>query len=370
MRNNIHGTTWLIIVLASSSVQSANAQGPANLTPTTSEVGSDTVLSSQVRTGEPYELAGKRLVFTNWSYVRPGTFAWLDEQGNNVSVRGSEGPWGARFTRTDHPHGIRLVVQPAQRVGPIGLGDGTVASANVAIITIIQEGDTYRAWALCSGVEPSGFCFMESADGMNWKRLDLELTEAEREQANRINLGEGTVFRVPSAPPAERYKLVTLGHMSYEAFEAYKKRRPDAWGPRAKRQDVGHVFFVQGAVSPDGIHWTTLDEPLVVEHSDTQIVAGFDERTRKYVIYTRNWMVGPQSSRAQKDWGRNWWSVGRRSIGRTESDDFRRFPLSRLVLVPPVNWPPSDVLYTNCKTVIPGAGGSSRHVPDRLAHGR
>jgi hypothetical protein len=355
MQNNTHGKTRMLVVVTLTSVQWAGAQGPANLIPTTLEAGSGAVSSSPFKTGEPYELAGKRLLFTNWFFVRPGGFAWLDEQGNNVSVRGSQGPWEARFTRYDHPLGIRLVAQPAQRVGPVSLGDDMPASAKVAIITIIQEGNTYRAWGLCSGIEPSGFCCLESTDGMNWKRVDLELTEAEREQANRLNLGEGTVFRVPSAPPAGRYKLVTLGHMSYEEFEAYKKRRPDAWGPRAKREDVGHVFFVQGAVSPDGLRWTMLDEPLVVEHSDTQIVGCFDERLQKYVIYTRNWMVGRKSSRAREGWGRDWWSVGRRSIGRTESSTFGRFPLSRLVLVPPMDWSPSDVLYTNGKTVIPGA---------------
>ncbi len=33
---------------------------------------------SNAWTGEPYQLAGNRMVFTTWYYVRPGGFAWLD----------------------------------------------------------------------------------------------------------------------------------------------------------------------------------------------------------------------------------------------------------------------------------------------------
>ena len=47
--------------------------------------------------GEPYELAGKRIVFTNWYWIRPGSFGWYDDKGESVAVKGSEGPWGAHF---------------------------------------------------------------------------------------------------------------------------------------------------------------------------------------------------------------------------------------------------------------------------------
>lgn len=43
-------------------------------------------------TGEPYELAGNRIVFTNWFYVRPGGFGWFNARGENVTVRGDEAP--------------------------------------------------------------------------------------------------------------------------------------------------------------------------------------------------------------------------------------------------------------------------------------
>lgn len=306
--------------------------------------------------GEPYELAGKRLVFTNWFYVRPGGFAWLDSQGRNVAVAGNEGPWGAHFRRTDSPYGIRLVAQPAQRFGPLLKRERPWEAKGVSINTLIQVDGKYRAWGPCWGEKSRGYGYLESADGTHWQRPELGQVEFEGRKTNLIdaNFGEGCVFLDPSAPTEERYKSVRLNEMSYQEFEQYKLKRPDAWEPKARREDVGKVFFIQGAVSPDGIRWKPLAEPLVVEHSDTQIVAYHDARAAKYVIYTRNWLVGRQAPQAATDVSSRWISPGRRSIGRTEASDFRRFPLSELVLVPPSSMPPSDVLYTNCKTTIPG----------------
>ncbi len=304
--------------------------------------------------GEPYVLAGKRLVFTNWFFVRPGGFAWLDEKGENVAVRGSQEPHEARFQRTDSPQGIRLVVEPAQRVGPITRSEFPWEARGIAIGTIIHEDGRYRGWASCWG-ESTRPCYLESTDGVHWTKPELGIVQIDGRNTNLLSSPDGTVFVDPSAPPSERYKMVTLSDMTFADFEAYKKKRPDGWEPRAKREDVGHVSFIQGATSPDGLHWNVLPEPLVVEHSDTQIVAYYDTRLRKYVIYTRGWMVGDQSPTSQPGEGRDWYSVGRRSIGRTESADFRRFPLSNLIMVPPSDWPASDVLYTNCRTTIPGA---------------
>lgn len=41
-------------------------------------------------TGEPYELAGRRMVFTSWYYVRPGGYAWVDAQGRGVTASGAK----------------------------------------------------------------------------------------------------------------------------------------------------------------------------------------------------------------------------------------------------------------------------------------
>jgi hypothetical protein len=297
--------------------------------------------------GEPYELAGKRLAFTSWRYVRPGSFAWVDDKGKDVTVSGSQGPTEARLVRRDSPRGIRLAVQPASRGGRV-----FPAILNIAITTILKDGDLFKAWGTFSGDKGRWNVSIESADGQTWSPPMEEFT-LDGKPVSTMNLGEGTVFLDPSAPASERFKLVTLGHFTFEEFEEFAKRNPERWEPRARREDAGYAFFVQGFVSPDGRAWTSLPEPLSVEHSDTQIVGYFDADLCKYVVYTRNWMVDPQSPLAKG--GAPWHSVGRRSIGRTESEDFRRFPLSRIILVPPLDLPPSDVLYTNCRTSFPGA---------------
>ncbi len=49
------------------------------------------------------------------------------------------------------------------------------------------------------------------------------------------------------------------------------------------------------------------------------------------------------------------WEGTRRSIGRTESEDFSRFPVSEVILEPMPDLSPSDMLYSNCRTCIPYA---------------
>jgi hypothetical protein len=328
-------------------------------TATAGEASPAPIPIAQRTRGEPYELSGKRWVFTNWFYIRPGSLAWVNDKGQGVTVGGDEGPWGAHFRRGDSPHGIRLVAQRGQRMGPILKSERPWESKGVSMNTLIQDQGKYRAWGPCWAGKSRGFAYFESADGLHWQRPEVGQVVFDGRKTNLldVNFSEGSVFLDPSAPPDQRYKSVRLNEMSYEAFENYKRRRPDGWEPKAKREDVGKVFFIQGAVSPDGIRWTPLPEPLVVEHSDTQITAYFDSVIRKYVIYTRGWWVGTQSPTAATGLSGHWIGPGRRSIGRTESSDFRRFPLSELVLVPPMAMPPSDVLYTNCKTTIPGNPG-------------
>ena len=302
--------------LSASLVKSSNARE-------NEETRSD-MMTTQGHLGEPYDLAGKRLVFTNWHYVRPGDFRWSDAEGNKLGLSTSVGQWDAHFRRFDYPYGIRLAVQPAQKRRLEGVSSRIV----------IQDGSVYRAW---------GGAYYESKDGMNWESHEL------------IGDSSGTVFIDPSAPDEERYKGVHLADAKPEEFEAYRKRRPNDIQSLAIDADPGRVHAVFGTVSPDGIHWKKIPVPIVVEHSDTQIVAYYDERLRKYVMYTRNYPVAPRSDKVPYDGFKDIWEACRRSIGRTESDDFRNFPISEVIVEP---WPellPSDMLYTNCRTAIPSA---------------
>ena len=304
----------------------------------------------QLATGEPYGLASKRLVFTNWLFIRPGQFAWIDENGKNVTVSGNSGPMEARMIRSEFPYGIRLKAEKADHIGPIFKVEEPWEEKNFSLQTVMKDGTKYRAWG--------GGAYYESKDGINWERPKLGIKEINGSKANNhhdFDVGGGTVFIDPSAPDTERYKWVGGAGIEESEFEAWKKKHPDRWEPRAHRKDVKHIYGVGGAVSPDGLHWTRLPEPFTIEHSDTHITAYYDTQLRKYVVYTRNYMIDPVSVDYHDDAFRMWWDVGRRSIGRTESANFREFPVSDVILTPTPDMAPYDLLYTNCRTSIPGA---------------
>ena len=305
-------------------------------------------------TGEPYELAGRRIVFTSWQFIRPGTFHYVDAAGQVLDLEASARPDGATMRRVDMPHGIKLVAQPAERLGPIL--DRTVPweAVGVNFWSLFFDEGRFRAWGSCSPTSGDlRFCYFESSDGLTWTRPELGLSEfGGSTRTNLLPIPVGSVFKDPAAPPAERYKWVSLQGIGPAELEQFRARRPDAWEPRAVRDDAGYATAIRGAHSPDGLHWEMLPDPLVVEHSDTQLVAYYDTRTRTYVLYTRHWMIGETSARASSS---SWQAVGRRSIGLSESADFRRFPLSRVIVDPPLTAMPTDVLYSNARTSIPGA---------------
>jgi hypothetical protein len=308
-------------------------------------------------TGDPYVLAGRRLVFANWHYVHPGGFSWVNDREEGVTVSGSEGPWGAHFRRGEYPHGIRLRTLPAQRSGPLLQLEQPWEGRGVRISTVLFDQGRFRGWGNSQDADGAGYaCYFESTDGLHWDRPNLGLVEfGGNRDNNLLDYQPGCVFIDPSVPTEERYKEVDLRDISEAEFEAFKARRPGAWESRARRADVGHIYAMTGGISPDGLHWTRLPEPLVVEHSDTQPVCTYDTLTGKYVLYTRNWSVGARAEGAPDDRGLSWIGAGRRSIGRSESTDFREFPLSEIILEPGPDLLPSDTLYTNCKTTIPGA---------------
>jgi len=275
------------------------------------------------RTGEPYELLGNRIVFTNWHYVRPGWFGYFDKKGKKISLRGYAGILEAEMRQFDAPYGVRLKAYPAQS-----------KRFDIGIRTIIQEGSKYRVW---------GDNYQESTDFQNWAKQPIKGV-----------LG-GTVFIDPSAPSSERYKAVGLRDATEDEFNAYLKKRPNDFQRLARDADPGRTHAIFGSVSADGINWKQLPIPISVEHSDTNIVAYYDKILQKYVMYTRNYPLEPRSQKIPYDGFRDQWGVGRRSIGRTESDDFSHFPVSEVILEPTPDMSPADMLYTNGRTTIPGA---------------
>ncbi len=319
--------------------------------------------AANVEYGEPYELLGNRLVFLNWHYIRPGSFSWRDSNDNAVGLTSPVAPDAAHFVGRDQPRGIRLVAQPAERMGPLFEAERDwEEGAGVAITTLLKDGGKYRGWGApftTSGNPPGQkhFVYYESDDGIAWRRPNLGIVEWNGSRANNIvnifGTDGGSVFIDPSAPPSERYKLMAEMTFPKDVVDEYVRKRPGVWDPKSARKKDGSVVGMTGAVSADGLHWTQIREPLVVEVTDTNLTAYYDTRLGKYVAYTRTWSSGIRSGDVAMR-GKTW-STGRRSIGRSETSNYREFPLHETILEPGPELLPTDTLYTNGKTTVPGA---------------
>jgi hypothetical protein len=301
------------------------------------------------------------MAFTNWFYVRPCTFGWYDDRGRNVSVWGDCAPGAAHIQRSDDSYGIRLKVHPAARSIPFLGVERPWEAGGVQLTTVLEDGGIYRAWGVTGWGDLKSrsspfFVYYQSTDGLHWQRPDCGIFELDGDRHNNIlDTSGGTVFIDPSAPPGERYKWVSEHHFTQEEFDAYRARYPGEVDSRASRTDAGIYVGVQGAVSLDGLRWQVLPEPLAMFHSDTQVVAYYDPALARYVGYFREWMVGLQARSFQDSTPSRWINIGRRAIGRAETQDFRHFPMSELILAPHPGLSPSQVFYTNCRTSLPGA---------------
>jgi hypothetical protein len=320
-------TLLMLAYLAPTEARSQEAPGPRERP----VVGG--ITTKRLVPGAPYELAGKRVVFTNWYYIQPGDLDWRDAGGKSVYVSGNSGPLEAEHVGINAPHGIRIVAEKPRVLEP----------AFRPHRMILQDGAIYKGWTDSD--------YYESKDAFHWDR------KARLQPGEGVQDGFYQIFVDPSGPPAERFKAVWTDEITGARFEAFRKARPDGWEPRALLHlaERDSVACLRGSVSPDGIRWTTLPDPLVVEYADTWNTAYFDATTREYVIYTRQWSIGPRTDQLPPDIRGSWTGVGRRAIGRTASRDFRRFPPSELILEPTPEMLPSEQLYTNCYTTIPVA---------------
>lgn len=336
--------------------------------------------------GEPVRLLGKRMAFTGWQWIRPGGFAWVATGRPAGRLQEDVAPGEAELRTKDVARGLRLVTHPGERTGPLLQPEAPWEDGvGVTFTTLLKDQGMYRAWSLPTNTSgrPRGqrfFTYFESSDGYAWNRPKLRLFEYEGSRENNIlnrsshdytkatpqtpvqfrkpELYSGSVFIDPAAKTGEKYKLIALGNIGKEAFERYLKRRPNDvdWRDSEDSEKEG-AKSVRGAVSRDGIEWSILPDPVVIEPSDTHVVTYYDQNLGKYVLYTRK-RNGPLRATTKPQPGTT--DPLRRCIGRTESEDFLRFPVSEIALeIGPMHGP-SDELYTNGRTSIPG--GPDHHL--------
>lgn len=323
--------------------------------------------------GPPTRLLGHRLGFTNWTFVSQGMSQWRDRAGANVSVVGDLGPDEAVLAPAAwNPAGVRLALYPARPTGPL-LELSEAWDRAGALGTLLHDGGVYRAWVATGwgdlqlarpGERPNNaVCYMESDDGYTWRQPRCGTVEFDGSKDHNVVfnthcfVGGGlTVFRDPVADPSERYKIVAeWNSWDAETIARYERKWPHDIDPRARRGDVDLVMGVLGAVSPDGLEWTVLPEPLAETHCDTQLVGTYNAHLGEYVIYTRDYVDLPMDEEAAEyDPGRMV-RYTRRAVGALRSRDFRHFPLPEVVLQADPSMRPSEVLYTNAYTTMPGA---------------
>ena len=231
----------------------------------------------------------------------------------------------------DRKRGVRLSVTPARadHVRVVSPDVPTDQDGVWAWVTVGDEGGRVRMWysgrALGDPAEVSRLCYAESEDGVHWDKPPCGVTSFQGDRQNNIVLTvqhEGGVFLDPSAGPGQRYKCV-FGERDKERGYGHRMTLPLRGG---SREWLGPT--IEGASSPDGIHWTKGPGPLMDWYTDTCNVCYYDSRLRKYVCFVRDNQYPRFKGGAI------------RCIGRTESETFGDFPRPERVLAPDRDDPP------------------------------
>lgn len=260
-----------------------------------------------------HRLLGKgKWVFIDWTGVWAGYGA--DQQGRDL-------PRGFLV-----PYGVELRVhKPKIDHEPVLVPEHPWESNGIhPFSTFLECEGRFRCWYHVRLNDDVGLAYAESNDGVNWTKPTLGLREFNGSKKNNLVALDSRggveqtrhVFIDPSAPPAERYKMVSSC-------------------------DNEDLFAIYGDVSPDGLSWTRLPgDPIILKNrSDTQNIGTYDEILKKYVVFTR-----------QRD---N--QYGRRGVNRSESPDFQCFPPSEPVLCSTPLDPPDWDYYTSGYSRWPGA---------------
>jgi hypothetical protein len=310
---------------------------------------------------------GKRVLF-DWSLIRSGYINWLSGGGNQTgsgrlfSAKPEEviSPPEYKFV----PHGIRIRAQKAVKIGPILHKEKPWESGGLSVRNVLFEDGKYRMWYHCYDrsllaetpmKSPNDFSYVayaESDDGLEWHKPELGLLELEGKRTNVVfggslcpetGLHGWSVFRDPSSEPAERYKMIFMGSVATEEISTHRSHYPqdaemmELFCTEAAKCPGERWAAIRYAHSPDGHHWTLGPEMLMYHFSDTQTTSFYDEQLKRYVGFFRMNFAG------------------RRHIGRSETRDFRHWPLPEPVLTANFATAPYLDYYTNAKTVLPGS---------------
>lgn len=297
----------------------------------------------------PFTLPSNVVLFHDWRYVDHGYLRWLDEKDEPIHLMPPPDPLPAIHSSWVWvPRGVRLETMPgqldsepsitaAQLKSPICFGGNVVEEQGRYLLFYSSfDKDSFSPAKQALAGFDLKLCYAQSDDGRNWKWNDNNVVF----DPGSTGFHGGCVFVDPSSI-AQRYKSVFLGVVSDEQWGKYRERYPEDIDPMAvlaaddPRRGRGAAFGLFGATSPDGLHWTKVEEPLLVQHSDTLHAARYDMERGKYVIYMRTWLYG------------------RRAVGRSESDTFSHFPAPDQILWSDGALTPDQTWYSPGYNLIP-----------------
>ena len=274
-----------------------------------------------------YALGTKRHVFIDWALIEPGYgVAWQSKEAASWEMA-----QGVRLTA----HYPRVDTEPLVRLDQPWEGSFTFYN------TLLEDEGRYRLYYVCRSAgtkvgdtwasDATLLGYAESSDGVTWTKPRIGSVEFEGSTDNNLVFGfnvsggrpaEGaTVFKDPSGPSGERYKLVYRGLMN------------------------GGGVGLLGAVSSDGLRWEPLEKPILPNYySDTHQAVTFLPDKGRYVGYFRGWTAYERDT-----------IHGRRVITYAETDRFESWPTPRPLVAPDMHDTPGADIHNSAYTPWPGA---------------
>ena len=281
----------------------------------------------------------------------------LDQYGIFASHRKEE--QDGTIWSQEPPTGVQIAIEQAKKSDIFFTAERPwEEDANLRIVTMLHEGGRYRMWYSSSkmrDVSENYVCYAESDDGFQWRRPELNQVEYEGSNANNIvSSGRdhhiGAIFIDPTAPASERYKAIEPGATYYKDGKPDPEMDSKKFKELLIAMDLGGVSpeerlkkieirqNMKASVSPDGFHWTNLDEPILdvgATQLDTHNLCVYDPYNEKYVAYLRGHIER------------------RRLVRRAEGSDFRRLEQPRPCLMCDPLDSMGDDIYNPCYSLYP-----------------
>jgi hypothetical protein len=201
---------------------------------------------------------------------------------------------------------------------------------------VIRTGQLWRMWYSSFDHKYKNdadcfLCYATSPDGEHWEKPELGLVDYQGSKENNVLSHAGvvgaTIFLDRDAPVGERYKMV---------FTKF----------------VNNRWPVFGGTSPDALHWTFGETPLLDFNSDTQQSCFRDDFG--FRLYVRMWS-------GEKDF------TGSRIVGESFSSAFGQFPAPQTILATDEQDPKNMQFYNSAVTKL--ANGTYLMLPSGFFKG-